>query len=361
MLIRLLYSAIALALLGASPSLSPDSGGKIRTYYIAADELAWNYLPKGKDLIHGTKLPPIRPDAPYTTYIKAVYREYTDASFKHLKPRSADQRYLGILGPIIRAEVGDTIHVVFKNNARHSFSMHPHGVLYDKDSEGAAYLDGGRLRRLGDAVPPGKSFTYVWKVPERAGPGPMDGSSVLWMYHSHSDESRDVASGLLGPLIITRKGMARADGSPKDVDREFAILMDLGNENQSWYLHDSVKRFAKHPERTKYSSPDFRDWNHLLSMNGFLFGNMPMPTMHAGEHVRWYVLADITDDGDYHVMHWHGQSVLSQGMRMDMLSVLPAEMKIADMVPDNPGVWLFHCHVPGHFGGGMVNLFRVLP
>jgi hephaestin len=110
----------------------------------------------------------------------------------------------------------------------------------------------------------------------------MDGSSVIWMYHSHADEERDVASGLLGPLIITRKGMARADGTPKDVDRELAILMDLGNENHSWYLHDSVRRFAKYPERANYANKDFRNWNNVLSMNGFLFGNMPMPTMHAG-------------------------------------------------------------------------------
>jgi len=34
---------------------------------------------------------------------------------------------------------------------------------------------------------------------------------------------------------------------------------------------------------------------------------------------------------------------------------------VADMVPDNPGVWLFHCHMNGHFGGGMYTRFTVLP
>lgn len=38
------------------------------------------------------------------------------------------------------------------------------------------------------------------------------------MYHSHANEVRDAASGLLGPMIITRRGMARPDGSPTDVD-----------------------------------------------------------------------------------------------------------------------------------------------
>jgi uncharacterized cupredoxin-like copper-binding protein len=31
------------------------------------------------------------------------------------------------------------------------------------------------------------------------------------------------------------------------------------------------------------------------------------------------------------------------------------------MVPDNPGIWLFHCHMPGHFGAGMYARFNVLP
>jgi hephaestin len=29
------------------------------------------------------------------------------------------------------------------------------------------------------------------------------------------------------------------------------------------------------------------------------------------------------------------------------------EMLVADMVPDNPGRWLFHCHVTPHVMGGM--------
>ncbi len=33
--------------------------------------------------------------------------------------------------------------------------------------------------------------TYTWLVPDRAGPGPGDGSSLMWMYHSHTDEVAD--------------------------------------------------------------------------------------------------------------------------------------------------------------------------
>jgi hypothetical protein len=56
-------------------------------------------------------------------YLKAIYREYTDDSFATLKPRGAAEEGHGILGPVIHAEVGDTITVVFRNNTRHANSM----------------------------------------------------------------------------------------------------------------------------------------------------------------------------------------------------------------------------------------------
>ena len=45
-------------------------------------------------------------------------------------------------GPVIRAEVGDTILVIFYNRASQPFSIQPHGVFYEKDSEGTVYNDG---------------------------------------------------------------------------------------------------------------------------------------------------------------------------------------------------------------------------
>ena len=47
--------------------------------------------------------------------MKALYFEYTNASFSEKKVRNVSESYLGILGPIIRAEVGDEIHVTFRN------------------------------------------------------------------------------------------------------------------------------------------------------------------------------------------------------------------------------------------------------
>jgi hypothetical protein len=45
-------------------------------------------------------------------YWKALFFEYTDGSFTI---RKAKDEHLGFLGPVIRAEVADTIKVTFKN------------------------------------------------------------------------------------------------------------------------------------------------------------------------------------------------------------------------------------------------------
>ncbi len=48
-------------------------------------------------------------------------------------------------------------------------------------------------------------------------------------------------------------------------------------------------------------------------------------------------------------------------MRTDVTSLLTMGMIVADMVPDNPGKWLFHCHVRGHLIAGMQAHYSVLP
>jgi manganese oxidase len=74
--------------------------------------------------------------------------------------------WLGILGSVIRAEVGDTIIVDFINRGQSPHSMHPHGLRYDKDNEGSMYLPSG----WGAAVPQGGRFTYHWNGRKAAAP-----------------------------------------------------------------------------------------------------------------------------------------------------------------------------------------------
>ena len=354
----------------ASPSAT--HAGRTRVYFVAADEVDWTYIPARGDLaLTGKKdnwagdpasAGTIDPNA--STYRKALFREYTDSSFRTLKPRAAAWEHLGILGPLLRAEVGDTIRVVFRNHASRPYSMHPHGVLYSKSSEGTAYLDGTTgADRLDDSVATGGTHVYSWPVPERAGPADGDGSTAFWLYHSHVDEGKDINAGLIGPIIVTRRGMARPDGSPKDYDREFVADFGLFDESLSWYMKENVARIYGDPRKYDGSKKVQRDFHSFFAINGFLEGNGPMFEMRSGERVRWYVFTNPNEQNmwDIHSPHWHGQTVVAGHMRTDMLMLTPMMSVTADMVPDNPGIWLFHCHMPGHFGGGMYARFNVLP
>jgi hephaestin len=182
----------------------------------------------------------------------------------------------------------------------------------------------------------------------------------MWMYHSHSDEIRDTYSGLIGPMVVTRAGMARADGSPRDVDHEVFENFFIDNESLTPLLTESEEElgtppFPEHPE----DDEAFEEANLKHSINGYLYGNQPMLTLHKGERVRWYVMSMGTET-DLHTPHWHGNDVTVSGMRMDVVSLLPAGMLVADMVPDNVGTWLFHCHVGDHLAAGMQTRYRVV-
>ena len=316
---------------GASSRSSTAQAPVVRSYYIAAEEVVWDYAPSGRNLMkHGPQASLI--PAPWrgkTRWKKVRYVEYTDDTFTSKKPQP---EWLGILGPIIRAEVGDTIQVHFWNRARGHYSVHPHGVRYTKDHEGAHYASTG----AGGRVAPSGRFTYTWTADEQSGPGPTDPSSIVWWYHSHVDEPTDVNAGLLGPLVVTARGKARPDGTPVGVDRELVLLMMIFDEARG------------------------QEYGLMHSINGFVFGNVPPLTMTQGERVRWYLLG-MGNEKDLHTAHWHGKTATVGHQRTDVVELLPGSMVTADMLADNPGTWLLHCHVADHLDAGMFTTYTIAP
>lgn len=388
---------------GSSSSSAPPAG-VTRTYYIAAEDVAWNFAPGGTNQISGVPFanytgalnaeqPEVsvmtRPiaynpalaatdplnytDDPLkvqigTQYTKTLYVEYTDATFTTKKPVSAEWQHLGALGPIIRAEVGDTIKINFKNktNSGRNFTMHPHGVFYDRSSEGAPYVSGDPNAFIdGNDVPPGGTFTYTWEVPGRAGPGPMDGQSVMWMYHSHMNEPMDENTGLVGPMIIYNRGTMKEVGAT-GIDREFVVMFKVYDENDSFHFNNNLLTTGLDQaaiDAAILGGGFDPEPNLKHTMNGYIYGTLPLAgmTMKKGENVRWYLMAMGTEV-DLHSPHWHGNTVLTMGgMRTDVVGLIPAQMAVVDMVPDNIGTWLFHCHVNDHIKAGMIARYRVTP
>ena len=313
-------SLTILALLLCSSAIA-----RTRHYYIAAEDVTWDYAPSGRDLVHGASIP--EPWSSQTRWAKTRYIEYTDATFSTRKPQPD---WLGILGPIIRAEVGDTILVEFLNRTEQIHSIHPHGVRYDKDNEGSAYLPYGK----GAGVAPGERYTYRWTADKSSGPGPGGPRSVVWWYHSHVDAEREINAGLLGPVIITAAGMADAAGRPRDVNREFVIM---------FMIFDELKG---------------KDQGLFHSMNGFVFGNLPGLLIKKGERVRWHLLS-MGNEKDLHTPHWHGKVVDFGKGHTDVVELLPGSMATVDMTADNPGTWMFHCHVADHMEAGMMATYTI--
>jgi len=296
-----------------------------RHYYIAAEDVPWNYAPSGTNLLTAT---PIRqPWSVKLEWQKTRFIEYTDDTFTTKKPQP---EWLGILGPVIRAEVGDEVVVDFYNRAHLGHDMHPHGLRYDKDNEGSFYIPFGK----GDRVAPGRKFTYHWFANAMSGPGPGQPSSIVWWYHSHIEPAIEINAGLLGPIIVTAKGKAKPDGSPKDVDREFVT---------SFMVFDEMGG---------------KPAGQFYSINGFVFGNLPGLVMKQGDRVRWHLLG-MGNDIDLHTPHWHGETVSEGQLHTDVVELLPGSMKTVDMLADNPGVWMFHCHVEDHMEAGMMAVYTI--
>jgi hypothetical protein len=85
------------------------------------------------------------------------------------------------------------------------------------------------MPETGAHVKPEGQYAYHWDVPERAGPGPADPDSVVWLYHAHDHKgerrARDPAgegcstlhSGLLrSRIIVAPSDDAAADNESAD-------------------------------------------------------------------------------------------------------------------------------------------------
>jgi hypothetical protein len=96
----------------------------------------------------------------------------------------------------------------------------------------------------------------------------------------------------------------------------------------------------------------------FYAINGFVFGNLPGLTVKQGDKVRWYLLG-MGNEIDLHTPHWHGETVTDGKRNTDVIELLPGSMVTMDMLADNPGTWMFHCHVEDHMENGMMSVYTL--
>ena len=116
-------------------------------------------------------------------------------------------------------------------------------------------------------------------------------------------------------------------------------------------------RLGWHRERRRKNR--LRERGLMHSINGYIFGNLPGLRMRSGDRVRWYLLG-MGNEVDLHSAHWHGKVVRFNLRNTDVIELLPG-IATADMVADNPGTWLYHCHAADHIDAGMLATYRIIP
>jgi multicopper oxidase len=101
------------------------------------------------------------------------------------------------------------------------------------------------------------------------------------------------------------------------------------------------------------------------SMNGEYYPNASELIIKRGEHVR-VILENPTMMS--HPFHLHGHSfrilgdpkapLLTDPPLVDMVLVPPNKSVAIQFDADNPGKWIFHCHIDWHLATGMARVFR---
>ncbi|KAM9846219.1 ferroxidase HEPHL1 [Aulostomus maculatus] len=343
-------------------SSSAPMGGTVRNYYLAAEKSLWDYAPSGKDLINDVPLtePGSASETFFSTeggriggrYLKAMYKEYTDDTFSTEKTRLLNSSHLGLLGPVLRAEEGDTIRLTFMNKADRNYSIQPHGLHYDKRFQGSSYEDG--VDKPGSHVGPGETFTYTWKVLE--GPSSSDSPCIPYLYYSATEPTEDTNAGLVGPLLVCKKGTLGDNGAQRGVDKEFFLLFSVMDENMSGYLQENIDKFGSNETNTE--TEEFEESNKMHAVNGFMYGNLPGLDMCAGDKVKWYTFG-LGTEVDIHGVYFEGNTFEKQSTTRDTINLFPHTTAGVAMQANNHGVYEVSCRVTDHFSGGMRQRYRV--
>lgn len=298
--------------------------GTIREYWVQADSFYHNLVPTGVDNMMGMKY-----QANQSSYWAVGYIAYTPNWDKPLAGNDDIGANTGIPGPVFRGSVGDTIRVHFRNNDSHyryPHSMHPHGVQYTPANDGAYIVSDVQP---GAKVEFGQTYTYEWQV--------KPNSVGTWVYHDHS-ASVTVDSnmlmefgaelGMFGFLVLT-------DASTKPVTKEFFT-----------FLHDLYQADIS------VLAQDYDCFNGASYL-----GNTPTFTAKIGDTIRWHIGAL---GKEFHAFHIHGHRWSSfNGQFVDVVMLGPSTATSFDFVADNPGKWLYHCHVTDHMMGGMMGMYVI--
>jgi FtsP/CotA-like multicopper oxidase with cupredoxin domain len=155
-------------------------------------------------------------------------------------------------GPVIEADVGDTLVVDLTNALPEPTSIHWHGLRVP------AEMDGTQL--VQQPIQPGETFRYRFVLPD---------AGTFW-YHPHINETVQLEKGLYGALVVRGPGEPHLDGE------RVLVLDDLKLDRKG-----DIARFGGFTERHEGRRGDTRLVNGQAE---------PELEIAAGQVERWRIL-----------------------------------------------------------------------
>uniref|UniRef100_G3TEU8 Coagulation factor VIII n=1 Tax=Loxodonta africana TaxID=9785 RepID=G3TEU8_LOXAF len=326
-------------------------------HYIAADEEDWDYAPAvlpSTDRSYKSQYLNNDTQRIGKKYKKVRFIAYTDETFQ---TREVIQYESGILGPLLYGEVGDTLLIIFKNQASRPYNIYPHGIT------NVSPLHSGRLskgvKHLKDLqIMPGEIFKYKWTVTLEDGPTKSDPRCLTRYYSSFINLERDLASGLIGPLLICYKESVDQRGNQMMSDKRNVILFSVFDENRSWYLTENMQRFLPNPAGVQPQDPEFQASNMMYSINGYVFDNLQLSVC-LHEVAYWYILS-VGAQTDFLSVFFSGYTFKHKMVFEDTLTLFPFSGETVFMSMENPGcLWVLGCHNSDFRNRGMTALLKV--
>lgn len=253
---------------------------RTRVYYVGIDRKNWDYYPihaANRTLNSGPhgdycSALPFSPDqllfvgngssfgsfTPTSVYSKLRFREYTDELFTKRRRRRNEERHLGLLGPVLRVAVGETLLVFVR------------GVDNGEDVYGFQ-VDG--LEGSKKLIKPRQVMRYEFYVdPRLERGGRVKGRMLLYkgVLGGGVDGEEGIYRGLLGAVLVYPRGELGQRGKPAGVHTELITIMWIANEN------------------TGYEEGDEEESNLMHGVNGRLYCSLEGLEMTEGEVTRWY-------------------------------------------------------------------------
>lgn len=225
-------------------------------------------------------------------------------------------------GPTIEINQGDRLRIVVTNELPEDTYVHCHGFELPVQYDGSDVLVQNPIR-------PGATFVYEFDVHEEG----------TFFYHSHVPMQE--AFGMVGWIIVH----PRKPWSPP-VDRDFGLIF------QNFFIDD-----------TQTVADSWRmDWNwHTINGRSGPYST-PLVCQH-GERVRVRIMN--FSPMQHHPVHIHGHTFWitgHEGARIPHSAWVPRNTELIgiaqatdfEFIANNPGDWMFHCHMVHHMMNHMV-------